>query len=168
MKDHKLGALFIALRNVFFIIGSFCAYRSPEILFNDISCILLNFDVKKKSTTIVPLRQVNATELSHENTKYICRMYLLVWIGLTHLNYVSEPDGIKFHFMNSATYLHIALKIWPKTVMYDHYLSWPGLSNFISKNSTTWPLNSRQTYSLLMYSSQGGPVSLITSFKLHA
>ena len=49
MKDHKLRALFIALRNVFFIMGSFCAYRSPEILFNDISCVLLNFDVKKKA-----------------------------------------------------------------------------------------------------------------------
>ena len=50
---------------------SFCAYRSPEILFNDISCVLLNFDVKK-SATIVPLRQVNATELSHENTSIGC------------------------------------------------------------------------------------------------
>lgn len=73
MKNHKLGALFIALGNALFIIGSFCAYRSPQILFNDISCILLNFDVKKKkSTTIVPLRQVNATELSHENTSVGC------------------------------------------------------------------------------------------------
>ena len=126
--------------------GSFCAYRSPEILFNDISCVLLNFDVKKK-------HYYCTTETSKcyraFSWKYIYRMYLLIWIGLAHLNYVSEPDGIKFHFMNSATHLHIGLKIWPKTVMNDHYLSRLGLSNFISKNSTTWPLNSRQTYKLV-------------------
>lgn len=79
--------------------------------FNHIPYVLLHFDVK--NCAIIPLKQLNATEFSHENSSTPT-----IWKALSHLNdAVSEPDGIKAYFLDRTPHLYFGLKIKPKRVM---------------------------------------------------